>query len=61
MSTHVNTGCGGVELVFGQGRRGRWGQPWWGALVQEDAAVGETVPTQVPASRCAHAHTQTHT
>lgn len=49
-NTHIDAGCGRVELVFGQGRRGRRGQPGRGALIEEDAAVGEAVPPQVSVS-----------
>lgn len=39
LAAYVNAGCGRVQLVFGQGWRGRWRQPGWWALIEEDAAV----------------------
>lgn len=46
-AAYVDAGSGRVELVFGQGRR-RWGrQSGWGALIEEDAAVGKAVLPQV--------------
>lgn len=48
-NTHIDARCGRVELVFGQGWRGWRGQAWRGALIEEDAAVGETVLPQVSA------------
>ena len=54
-NTHIDAGCRRVELVFGQGWRGRRGQPGRGALIEEDAAVGETVLPQVPGHKT-HRH-----